>query len=198
MRCRPRSNASHGRPSPPAVKPRLRDRSRGSEGFTGSTRVGHVGSHQFQRPMSAMTAGTTSPRIRSRPAGCRLRRLLAASRRELRREDRSAAGARFSTTLRERSWGGWDNARPVKGVLADEVRSRKRAWLRHGDLRQRQRRASADAARCDRRVSARGEPGRARCREAAVRGLREPRKLSLIESVTWASGLVALTYQPRG
>jgi hypothetical protein len=35
----------------------------GSEGSTRSSRAGHLGSHQFQRPISAITAGTISARM---------------------------------------------------------------------------------------------------------------------------------------
>jgi hypothetical protein len=34
-----------------------------ADGSTRSTRAGQLGSHQFQRPISAMIAGTTSARM---------------------------------------------------------------------------------------------------------------------------------------
>ena len=71
----------------------------------------------------------------------------------------------FTSTLEETPWGEWDNAKSGQGTARRRNReAESRARRRPRDLRQREHRAGAFAARSDRRVSARRESGVARSR----------------------------------
>ena len=73
----------------------------------------------------------------------------------------------FSRTLDEASW---HNTQLVKGDLVAEVREAEEGRRRgHGDPRKRQHRLATGGGRIDRRIPDRGEPGRARQRQDAVR-----------------------------
>jgi dihydrofolate reductase len=103
----------------------------------------------------------------------------------------------FSSTLDETPWGAWDNARPVREVLADEV-----AKLKSESGRDMVIYGSGSVVQALTRLGAIDEyrlvlnpvvlgSGRPLFDELRVR-----RDLRLTESVRWPSGCVALTYQP--
>jgi dihydrofolate reductase len=102
----------------------------------------------------------------------------------------------FSATLDETPWGDWGNARPVKGVLAEEVAKLKNesgndiVIYGSGSIVQALMRLGAiDEYRLVMNpvVLGAGRP--------LFGGLDEKRNLRLAEAVSWPSGCVALTYQ---
>jgi dihydrofolate reductase len=103
----------------------------------------------------------------------------------------------FSSTLDETPWGDWDNAMPVRGVLADEVAKLKsesgRDMVIYGSgsvVQELTRLGAIDEYRLvvNPVVLGSGRP--------LFDGLRVRRNLRLTDSVSWPSGCVALTYQP--
>src|SRR5262245_15470355 len=101
----------------------------------------------------------------------------------------------FTSTLEETPWGEWDNASPVKGLLADEI-----AKLKDepgGDLVIY---GSGSVVQALSRLGAIDEyrlvvnPVLLGAGRPLFDGLAERRNLKLIESVGWPSGCVALTY----
>jgi dihydrofolate reductase len=102
----------------------------------------------------------------------------------------------FSSTLDETPWGDWDNARPLKGALADEVAKLKNEpgndMVIYGSGRVVQaltRLGAIDEYRLvvNPVVLGAGRP--------LFDGVAERHNLRLTESVSWPSGCVALTYQ---
>jgi dihydrofolate reductase len=105
----------------------------------------------------------------------------------------------FSATLDETPWGDWDNARPLKGALAEEVAKLKNEpgtdMVIYGSGRVVQaltRLGAIDEYRLvlNPVVLGAGRP--------LFDGLAERRNLKLSESVSWPCGCVALTYQAAG
>jgi dihydrofolate reductase len=103
----------------------------------------------------------------------------------------------FSSTLDETPWGDWDNARPVNGLLADEVGKPKSErgddMVIYGSGTVVQALSELDAIDEYRLVVNPVVLGAGR---SLFDGLAERRNLRLIESVSWPSGCVALTYRP--
>jgi dihydrofolate reductase len=102
----------------------------------------------------------------------------------------------FSSTLDETPWGEWNNARPLKGPLADEVAKLKNEpggdIVIYGSGRVVQaltRLGAIDEYRLVVNPVVLGTGSR------LFDGLEEKRNLRLTESASWPSGCVALTYQ---
>jgi dihydrofolate reductase len=103
----------------------------------------------------------------------------------------------FSSTLDETPWGEWNNAKPVTGVLADEVAKLKKEpggdMVIYG---------SGSIVQALTRLGAIDEyrllvnPVLLGAGRPLFEGFAERRNLELIDSVSWPSGCVALTYQP--
>jgi dihydrofolate reductase len=102
----------------------------------------------------------------------------------------------FSSTLDETPWGGWGNARPVKGVLAEEV-----AKLKNESGNDMVIYGSGSIVQALTRLGAIDEyrlvvnPVVLGAGRPLFGGLDERRSLRLTEAVSWPSGCVALTYQ---
>lgn len=102
----------------------------------------------------------------------------------------------FSSTLDETPWGDWDTARPVNGVLAEEVAKLKtqpgKDIVIYG---------SGSVVRALARLGAIDEyrlvvnPVMLGAGKPLFDGLAQRGNLRLIESLSWPSGCVALTYQ---
>jgi len=102
-----------------------------------------------------------------------------------------------TSTLEETPWGEWDNASPVRGLLADEIAKLKAEP--GGDLVIY---GSGTIVQALSRLGAIDEyrlvvnPVLLGAGRPLFDGLAERRNLRLIESVGWRSGCVALTYRP--